>query len=260
MPFDLTSFEAEVALKLVPTDRLPAVAQDALEAGYGGSHVVRMAILESDDVWEIDRALGPMLAELRCRSISLEEAALRLARMRAERILESDEDPLSSLSYFYRLMLAGGHLGELHELGYLEDSLDIFGEDNLGERRRQARLALENLLDPELGAQRYALRQVRWEEERKKAEWPYILNSPTGRALFKERYKEKLIETRPFLWIGLVAWTFAGWGFSSWRTAIIGYFVSLPFLLILAVWGAYRGMKRERRDLLLRMRVPEEEI
>jgi hypothetical protein len=42
------------------------------------------------------------------------------------------------------------------------------------------------------------------------AAWPYVLNSPTGRALLKERYKEKLAEMRPFLWIELVTWGLLG--------------------------------------------------
>jgi hypothetical protein len=46
MPFDPATFEAEVAIKLIPTERLTLVAQDALEAGIEGPHVLRMAILE----------------------------------------------------------------------------------------------------------------------------------------------------------------------------------------------------------------------
>ena len=65
---------------------------------------------------------------------------------------------------------------------------------------------------------------------------------------------------RPFLWIELVAWTLVGWEFSSWRTAIIGYVVSVPVLAALPVLGEYRLMTRERRDLLLRRGVPEEQI
>jgi hypothetical protein len=57
MPFDLATFEAEVALKLIPTERLPSVAQDALEAGFDGPHVVRMAVLEPVADWGIDQAL-----------------------------------------------------------------------------------------------------------------------------------------------------------------------------------------------------------
>jgi hypothetical protein len=88
-------------------------------------------------------------------------------------------------------------------------------------RTIRAREALENLLSPELRELRRTERKATWElkQARAKAEWPYVLNSPTGRALLKDRYKEKLIEMRPFLWIELVAWILLGWAFNSWRTA-----------------------------------------
>jgi|HubBroStandDraft_4_1064222.scaffolds.fasta_scaffold1401744_1 hypothetical protein len=65
---------------------------------------------------------------------------------------------------------------------------------------------------------------------------------------------------RPVLGIELAAWALVGWAFGSWRTFVIGYIVSVPVLLALPVWGEYRQMKRERRDLLLRRGVPEEQI
>jgi hypothetical protein len=116
MPFDPARFEAEVALDLIPTEKLPAVAQDALEAGFDGPHVVRMAILEPEAGWAIDQALP------------------------------------------------------------------------------------------------------------------------------------------------LAAWILVGWAFSSWRTATIGFIVTVPVLLALSVWGVYWRMKVERRDLLLRWRVPDYQI
>jgi hypothetical protein len=78
--------------------------------------------------------------------------------------------------------------------------------------------------------------------------------------LLKERYIEKIIEMRPFLWIELVAWAVFGWGISSWRTSVIGYVVSVPVSFALPIWGEYRHMKRERRDTLLRRRVPDDQI
>jgi hypothetical protein len=98
MPFDPTSFEAEIALKLIPTERLPVVAQDALEAGFDGPHVLRMASLEPEAGWVIEQALSPMLAELGCQTLPPREAALRLAQARGRHILESGGPPaLSSL-------------------------------------------------------------------------------------------------------------------------------------------------------------------
>jgi len=57
MAFTPETFEAEVALKLIPTERLPSVAQDALEAGYDGRHIRRMAALEPNAFWAIDQAI-----------------------------------------------------------------------------------------------------------------------------------------------------------------------------------------------------------
>jgi hypothetical protein len=261
MSFDLANFEAEVALRLIPTERLPAIAQDALEDGFDGPNVLRMAILEPVAGWGIDQALQPMLTELGCQAISPKEAALRLAQIRARRILETGEDPLPSIPCFYRLMLAADYPEELIELGYFDDD-DIFFSDVPEEKRMRAREALEVLLFPELRQKRLIERKVAWEREqaRVKSEWPYVLNSPTGRALLKERYKEKLIEMRPLLWIELVAWIIFGWGISSWRTTVIGYILSVPVLFALPVWGEYRRMKCERRDTLLRRGVPDDQI
>lgn len=165
MPFDTTLFEAEVALKLIPTERLPTVAQDALEAGFAGSHVLRMAVLEPTEGWAIDQALPPMLAELGCRSVSPEVAALRLARQRAKRVLETGEDPIASLPYFYRLIQSADYPKELFELGHLDDNCDFFTQENIEERRARAREALENLLSPELSEQRRAEREAAWKRE-----------------------------------------------------------------------------------------------
>ena len=261
MPFDPASFEAEVALKLIPTERLPYVAQDALEMGFEGPRVLRMAVLEPTAGWAIDQALMPMLDELGCHLIAPEEAALRLARQRARRILDTGEDPLPSVPYFYRLMVAADYPEELIELGYFDDD-EIFYFDDPEEKRTRAREALEELLSPELHQRRRIERKAAWELEQKriKSEWPYVLNSPSGRALLKERYIEKITEMRPFLWIELVSWILVGWAFSSWRTTVIGYVVSMPVLFALPVWGEYLRMRRERRDTLLRRGVPDDQI
>ncbi len=261
MSFDPAMFAAEVVLKLIPTERLPSLAQDALEAGFDGPHVLRMAVLEPTAGWAIDQALLPMLAELGCRPLSSQEAALRLATLRAQLILTTGGDPLPSVPYFYQLMVAADYPEELLELGYFDDD-DIFYSDEPEGKQTRARKALEELLSPELRQQRIIERKAAWEREqaRIKSEWPYVLNSPSGRALFKERYVGKITEMRPFLWIELVAWTLVGWAFSSWRTTVFGYLSSIPILLALPVWGEYLRMKRERRDILLRRRVPEDQI
>lgn len=159
MAFDPPLFEAQIALKLIPTEKLPSIAQDAMEAGFDGPCVVRMAILEPHHLWAIDQALPPMLAELGLQEIPAKEAALRLAIRRAEEILRNREDPLLSMEFFSRLMLASDRLPELMNLGYLEDICPI----ELSSEEGQREFALEEmrvLISPELRQQRIEEKRV----------------------------------------------------------------------------------------------------
>ena len=92
-----------------------------------------------------------------------------------------------------------------------------------------------------------------------RSEWPYALNSRSGRALFGQLYKERLAELRPLLWIELIAWSLLGLAFSSWRTLVIGYLASVPVLGALALFGVYRKMRSEQYDILLRLEVSEDQ-
>lgn len=254
MAFDLSTFEAEVALKLILTHQLPAVAQDALEAGFEGPHVVRMAILDPVAGWEVDQALPPMLEELGCKPSPAEEAALRLARLRAQHILNTGQDPLTSVPYFAHLASKADYPEELLALASLDDDLlsDV-------EKRARAHDLLKELLTPELYQKRRSERKAAWEREqtRIKREWPYVLNSASGRALLKKRYLEKIADMTRIPWIEFVAWILIGWAFSSWRAIVIGYAVTLLLMFTLPIWGEYMRMRRERRDTL---RVPEDQI
>jgi hypothetical protein len=263
MPFDPATFEAEVALKLIPTEQLPAAAQDALEAGFDGPHVLRMAILDPSSQWEIDQVLPTMLAEVGCHSISLKEAALRLAHQRARSILATDEDPLPSLPYFHRLMFLGDYPEELIEIGYLQDNFDFIDFiENFDEQRASAIAALKDLLSPELREKRRVEKLAAWERQREEArkDWPYVFDSPKGRSLLKEKYKERLADIRPIFVIEAFAWLLVGWAFSAWRIATVGYIVTVPILIALALWSEYRRLKRKRHDILLRSGVPDDQI
>ncbi len=105
-------------------------------------------------------------------------------------------------------------------------------------------------------------RKAAWEQEqaRIKSEWPYILNSPSGRALLRERVLERIHETRMLLWIEAAAWIVLGAMYSSWRTTVIGFVVSGAFVATFPALAVYLGMRRERRDTLLRRGVPDELI
>lgn len=81
--------------------------------------------------------------------MSAKDAALRLAHIRAKGILETREDPLLSISYFHRLMVAADYPEDLIELGYFDDD-DIFFSDDPDGKRVRAFEALEELLSPTL--------------------------------------------------------------------------------------------------------------
>jgi hypothetical protein len=65
---------------------------------------------------------------------------------------------------------------------------------------------------------------------------------------------------RSFWWIELIAWSLLGWALSSWRTTVIGYIVSMPVLFAFPAWSVYIQMKWERRDILLRRGIPDDQI
>jgi hypothetical protein len=261
MPFDPSTFEAELALHTYLTEELPTIAQDALEAGFDGPHTLRLAILDPKSSSEIHDELPKMLNELGLTKISLEQAAIQLATVRAKQLLESGEDPISSLPYFHRLLWTGDYPEDLYELAYLSDDWEVY-EPSPEEQRRLAVEALENLVDPKLREHRRIARQAEWQRLREETQrdWPYVFNSATGRNLLKERFKEGLAEGRPLFVIEAAAWALLGWAFGSWKIPLIGFAITIPLLILLAYRAVYRKIKRERRDTLLRLRVPEDRI
>ena len=184
-----------------------------------------------------------MLAELGCQPISPRDAALRLGRRRAASIRESGEDPLPSMPYFYILLRAADGDVDFYDLAYFDDDC-TFPEPPENTRKR-AREAIEELLSPDLREQRMAARKAEWEHQaaEAKTEWPYVLNSPIGRELFKARYKEKVIELRPFILLFFAGWIIFGWTTGAWYISAKGYLIGLALLFLLPLWGEYRRMK-----------------
>ena len=258
MAFDPAVFEAELALGLVPTEEMPRRAQDALEAGYDGAGVVRMAVLEKPSGWEVDQVVPRMLEDLRLRRIEATEGAVRLGRVRAERILASGEDPLLSASYFDDLAKRADYPVELVDcVGYFEDVL-AFGLDD-EEMRAIALGQLRELVDPELYRRRVEEGKAAWEavraerQERARQDWPFVLNSPGGRSLLREWLREKFGEARLALAIQVGAWVVLGWSLGSWRTVVFGLLLAVPFSVGIGALGLILRLRRKRKDELLRM-------
>jgi hypothetical protein len=164
MPFDSLTFEAEVALSVIHTDRIPAAALDALEAGFDGPGIVRMAILDPQSGWEIEQALPRMLAELGCKSISGQAGGTATCQAPCSADFIDRRRSFAFTSLFYELMLAAARPAELLEVGYQEDALDVPGISE-AERRSLAIEALQEFLSPELQEKRRGKRQVAWHRE-----------------------------------------------------------------------------------------------
>jgi hypothetical protein len=125
VPFDRELIEAQLALELIPSTELPKFALEALEAGFDSPAVVRLAVLDKPTYFEVRDVLVEACKELGLRQLTKSEAALRIARRRAQQVLSSSEDPLACVREFYWLWIRAGYPRELTAVGNLDDELLI---------------------------------------------------------------------------------------------------------------------------------------
>jgi hypothetical protein len=125
MIFDRELVEAKLALGLIPSEDMPAVAWDALEAGLDGSGITRLAALEHPTFFEVAEVLPKAKVEMVLVDLSVGEAALRIARRWAAEILERGEDPLRHTKEFWRLWIKADYSRELQSVGTLDDEVWI---------------------------------------------------------------------------------------------------------------------------------------
>ena len=123
MPFDHDLVEAQLALHRIGTTDMPKLAWDALEAGLDGPATRRLAALHFPTFFQIREILPAVMQEWRMAHLSLEDAALRLAKLHARQILQSNEDPLKHANDFLRLWIEAGYCSELEEYGELADEV-----------------------------------------------------------------------------------------------------------------------------------------
>jgi len=144
MPFDPQEFAAKVSLGEIPSEERPSLAQDALEAGFDGPALVRMAVLTKPSGWEVDQFVPRVLEELKVLKPKTAEAAIFLVKKLAWRILETNEDPLPSLSYFHRLFWLADAPTEMAGLAYADEMI-YGGTDD--DTRQALREEIANFLD-----------------------------------------------------------------------------------------------------------------
>jgi hypothetical protein len=125
MAFEPLAVEARLALNLIASTDMPALAGDAIEAGLDGPAIRRMAALEFPTFFEVQRVLPQAMKEMRLSRLGEGEAALRLAKLRAQEILATNSDPFKHLRDFEHLWLESHYCRELRDYGNLDDKVYV---------------------------------------------------------------------------------------------------------------------------------------
>jgi hypothetical protein len=123
--FDRAQLEAKLALDLINSSDMPQIAQDALEAGLDGPATLRLAILERPTYFEVAEVLPRVKQELGLAEITLAQAALRIAKEIAGRLLLRNDDLISQVREFESLWIRSGYAKEIQTLGTLHDEVWI---------------------------------------------------------------------------------------------------------------------------------------
>jgi hypothetical protein len=128
MAFDRELVEAQLALEHIGTTDVPKLAWDALEAGLDGPATRRLAALRFPTFFEVREVLPAVLQEWGMKQLSPGDAALRLAKIRARRILQNNEDPLEHAGDFYQIWVDADYCSALREYGPLRDEAFVARE------------------------------------------------------------------------------------------------------------------------------------
>jgi hypothetical protein len=121
--FDPRSVEARLSLQRIHPEDMPGVACDALEAGFDGPTIRRMAGLINPSGYEVDMLLPAFMEQMQMRLLPKAQASLRVACDLARDIIESRKDPLEYARAFERLWIESDYSVELSELGQLDDQI-----------------------------------------------------------------------------------------------------------------------------------------
>ena len=137
MPFDRELVEAKLALEMIPSQDMPSIAWDALEAGIDGRWIRRLGALERLTFFEVAEVLPKAKAEMGLGELPAGKAALIIAKRRAREILQSEEDPLRCTRDFESLWIRANYCDELATVGNLFD--DVWIAESTGQTPAQIR-------------------------------------------------------------------------------------------------------------------------
>ena len=126
MAFDRPLIEAKLALEQIKTEEMPPLAWDALEAGFDGHWIRRMAALDGRQWSEIEPVLPHFMQEAGLEVIDGDTAFARLAQRFARELLATGTDPLSvDLFKIYLLWARADYPKIMEKVGMLSDECHI---------------------------------------------------------------------------------------------------------------------------------------
>jgi hypothetical protein len=125
MAFEPKVVEAKLALGMIVTTDMPRMAWDALEAGYDGPGIRRLAALDFPTYFQVREVLPRVMEELGIAELTAGEAAHRLAKLRAQQILSSTDDALRHTGDFFHIWVEAGYCRELAGVGSLDDEVYV---------------------------------------------------------------------------------------------------------------------------------------
>ena len=128
LPFDRELVEAQLALGLVTSSDMPQLDWDALEANLDGKAIRRLGAFVEPTPFEIADVLPRAMEEMSLVRLSIEEAAERLAKLRAAEILRDGRDPLGYTREFEGLWIRTDYSKSLEAVGTLKDEVFVARE------------------------------------------------------------------------------------------------------------------------------------
>ncbi len=122
MPFDPNLFVAEWYCGLNLPEDMPAFAADALEAGFDGPALRRLAGLVKPTSWDVGNLFLDAIDEIGVIEVrNREQAIFRLAKVVAKKILDGSMDALEGAQRLSRYAMEAGYPDGLAEFDQLAD-------------------------------------------------------------------------------------------------------------------------------------------
>jgi hypothetical protein len=137
MAFEPRVVEARLALNLISSTEMPKLAWEALEVGLDGPAIRRLAAFEFPTFFQVHEVLHQAMEEMRLARLDKAEAALQLAKLRAQEILATNVDPFKHLRDFEHLWIEADYCRELQGYGNLDD--DVFVARSMGQPEQEIR-------------------------------------------------------------------------------------------------------------------------